>query len=180
MRRIIVNRFQQEKELVVHFDKERAKLLLITSVVVFAAAIVYLFMVKDIPYSRGVIMYLCFLAGAFILLVPIYVAFFLKILLSKKPAAVINNDGCWHISFGLIPWKNIDRIEHCVSENNIVIHLKNKKGLFRNAHWDGRIKFLFSKFASYPPVTLEEIAIDKDLVICFSQQFLNNQNESSL
>lgn len=97
---------------------------------------------------------------------------------SDEPALILNQEGVRIKSCGIIPWDNIQEINtYCIPTTPILalgIKIKNSSLVSANAPWGGKVSLFWATlFGYYYHITITNIALDYDVVVNFSRQFLS-------
>ncbi|MCL4229909.1 hypothetical protein KJZ61_04470 [Candidatus Dependentiae bacterium] len=97
---------------------------------------------------------------------------------SDEPALILNQEGIRIKFHGIIPWDNIQEINtYCIPTTPmpaIGIKIKNPSLVSANAPWSGKVSLFWATlFGYYYHITITNIALDYDVVVNFSRQFLS-------
>ncbi len=130
-----------------------------------------------------------FLAGtryyplSFLLLGPV-ILYFIMFLLAvtvpfwvpkeDDPVAILNKDGLWHYRFGFIPWNDVSYFGLSGKLSTISVRVKDNEKISKQASFTGKFDFFWAKLFGHPPIRIVCIVMDKDYVVSFAKQFLNN------
>ena len=168
----------QHQELIVPFkkvDKEQIKMsLYLSSIFAFLIIATRLFFQNGISYYIGFcIQSILVILTTLILFSAPYTHFFLL----KTPAAILNQDGLWVPKFGFIAWENIVKVGifpiKGTPASMLGFYIKDSAALSPQALWGTKVAINLSKRTGYPHITLSNIDMDEDRIICFAQRFMH-------
>lgn len=110
---------------------------------------------------------------------------FLKLLIDKKPIAILNHQGIWLKHYGLIPWNNVLAIEEYrihksvrASRNmwGLGIRLKDINPVMAQTSWMRKKLLKWSQRSGLYDIVLSNIDIEHKEVIRFAQPFMGIHN----
>jgi hypothetical protein len=133
-----------------------------------------------VPYVFILVIQNIFLLGLILLALVINILY--SKIRSTSPIAIINKDGIWIKTCGIIPWSNIEAVTMLtVGEipQMVEIKLKNSKGLFWQSDLEGKLDIAVAKFLGCSPICLDNIDLDNNYVIWFANQFLNTEVDTN-